>query len=62
MGSHPWVSGLLELLVNGLVGGHDHEDLDHHVEDGHGDQVRDIVPTQQGGITIIVFHVAHKQK
>ena len=47
MGSHPRVSGFLELLVNGLVGGHDHEDLDHHVEDGHGDQVGDVVPTQQ---------------
>lgn len=44
--THLGVSSLLEFLCDGLVGGHDNKDLDGHVEDAHGDQVGDIVPTR----------------
>lgn len=40
----PGVSGLLESPADGLVGGHDNDHGDDAVADGHGDQVRHVVP------------------
>lgn len=45
--THPGVSGLLELLCNGLVGRHDNEHLDTHVEDAHWDQVGHVVSMEK---------------
>lgn len=45
--THPGVSGLLKLLSNGLIRGHDNKHLDDHVEDGHGHQVGDVVPVEK---------------
>lgn len=46
--THPGVSSLLKLLSDGLIRRHDNEHLDDHVEDGHGDQVGDVVPVEKG--------------
>lgn len=44
--TYPRVSSLLKFLCNGLIRGHDDKHLDGHVEDGHGDQVRYVVPVE----------------
>lgn len=41
------LTGLLELLINVLVGGQHNKYLNAHVEYGHGDQVRHIVPEKK---------------
>lgn len=38
------LASLLEFPINGLIGGQHHKHLNAHVEDGHGDQVRHVVP------------------
>lgn len=45
--TYPGVSGLLKFLCNGLIRGHDNKHLDGHVEDGHGDQVGNIVSKER---------------
>lgn len=45
--TYPGVSGLLKFLCNGLIRGHDNKHLDGHVEDGHGDQVGNIVSMER---------------
>lgn len=45
--TYPGVSGLLKFLCNGLIRGHDNKHLDGHVEDGHGDQVGNIVSMEK---------------
>lgn len=47
--TYPGVSCLLKFLSNGLIRGHDNKHLNGHVEDGHGDQVGNIVSVERGG-------------
>lgn len=48
--TYPGVSSLLKFLCNGLIRGHDNKHLDGHVEDGHGDQVGNIVSMEKNMI------------